>query len=181
MHEYTGVPIPCRTNRRQAVSSTSNTTTQWTPWSNHNQVCTIMNREPTLHPCTSYHTRIMHGEGVGTADSTTTTLDTKVNDNNSYPSKDPEYYTQRSLTHQYITQRKTNIRCSTQQEAKGLRVHKISNDTSCSYCPRLLTGNPKLLVNVNEETIWSTCGLGLCTYNNQQSTAEYGSVLARHR
>ena len=83
-----------------------NTTTQRTPWTNHNQVCTTMNREPALLPCTSYHTRIMHGEGVGTADSTTTTLDTKANNNNSYPSKDPEYYTQRSLTHQYITQRK---------------------------------------------------------------------------
>jgi hypothetical protein len=73
-----GLPIPGRTYQRQAVPSTSDTTTQWTPWSNHNQVCTIMNREPALLPCTSYHTRIMHGEGVGTADSTTTTLDTKA-------------------------------------------------------------------------------------------------------
>ena len=103
---YWGYQSQAGTDRRQAVPSTSDTTTQWTPWSNHNQVCTTMNREPALLPCTSYHTRIMHGEGVGTADSTTTTLDTKASNNNSYPSKDPEYYTPRSLTQQYITQRK---------------------------------------------------------------------------
>ena len=92
--------------RAPAGSVMNNTTTQRTPCTNHNQDCTITIREPTLHPCTSYHTHIMHGEGVGTADSTTPTLDTKANNNNSYPSKDPEYYTQRSLTQQYITQRK---------------------------------------------------------------------------
>ena len=64
--------------RAPAGSVTNNTTTQRTPCTNHNQDCTIMIREPTLHPCTSYHTRIVHGEGVGTADSTTTTLDTKA-------------------------------------------------------------------------------------------------------
>jgi len=76
---YWGYQSQAGTDRRQAVPSTSDTTTRWTPWSNHNQVCTTMNREPALLPCTSYHTRIMHGEGVGTADSTTTTLDTKAN------------------------------------------------------------------------------------------------------
>ena len=86
----TGVtnPRPEPTHGRRCLRNTTNSFR--TPWTNHNQVCTTMNREPALLPCTSYHTRIMHGEGVGTADSTTTTLDTKADSNNSYPSKDPE-------------------------------------------------------------------------------------------
>ena len=46
--------------------------------------------------------------------------------------------------------------------SKRTKSPNISNDPNRSYCPKLLTGNPKLLVNVGVETIDSRIML----YNN---------------
>jgi len=57
--------------------------------------------------------------------------------------------------------------------SKRTKSPNISNDPNHSYCPKLLTGNPKLLVNVGVETI--DISLMLC--NNlkiQQNKGEYG-------
>ena len=62
-----GLPIPGR-NLLTAGGVSETPHTLRTPWTNHNQVCTTMNQKPCPHPCTSYHTRIMHGQGLEQGD-----------------------------------------------------------------------------------------------------------------
>ena len=80
----------------------------------------------------------------GTTGNTTVTLRLKNITSSSYQSEEAEYYTHRSLTQHYIKQRKTYMLLDI---ARGLEQMTCPR---CSYCcPRLLNGNPKLLIEVD--------------------------------
>ena len=63
----------------------------------------------------------------GTTGNTTVTLRLKNNTTSSYKSEEPEYYTQRSLTHHYIKQRKADMLLDIARLTNGLRGLEPNN------------------------------------------------------
>ena len=66
-------------------------------------------------------------ERDGTTGNTTVTLRLKKITSSSYQSEEAEYYTQRSLTHHYIKQRKTDMLLDIARLTNGLRGLELNN------------------------------------------------------
>ena len=83
------------------------TTTSRNPGTNHNQVAQLWTENVALQPCTLYPYTHHAREGTEQPVTQQWLYDWRSNTASSYQSEEAEYYTQRSLTHHYIKQRKS--------------------------------------------------------------------------